>query len=78
MYMTAEPLIKQATQLLNSRTNITLRKDHFRPYGFNKMYVQKCLIEIYRYIPYQIIDQFSGRNYSCKVSFNISKQNRPI
>ena len=41
---------------MNSSKNITLRKVHEKPYGFDKILIDKDLIE-YKY--YQIIDQFN-------------------
>ena len=55
-YLTVDSLIKRNNIIIGSN-NITLRKV-VKPYGFDKMYTDKELIENKLY---QIIDQFSER-----------------
>ena len=56
-YLTVDSLIKRNNIIIGSN-NITLRKVNVKPYGFDKMYTDKELIENKLY---QIIDQFSER-----------------
>ena len=55
IYLTLNSLI-EINNMMNSSKNITLRKVHEKPYGFDKILIDKDLIE-YKY--YQIIDQFN-------------------
>ena len=57
MYVKVEPLI-EINSIITGSNNITLRKVNVRPYGFDKMYMDKELIEDNLY---QIIDQFNER-----------------
>ena len=56
-YLTVDSLIKRNNIIIGSN-NITLRKVNVKPYGCDKMYTDKELIENKLY---QIIDQFSER-----------------
>ena len=56
-YLTVDSLIKRNNIIIGSN-NITLRKVNVKPYGFDKMYTDKELIENKLY---QIIDQISER-----------------
>ena len=51
--------------------NIILWKFNAKPYGFDKMYMDKEIIEV---MFYQLIDQFNKR----KIIFNTFKQNTSI
>ena len=53
MYLKIGSLIKISNLILGSH-NVTLRKVHVKPYGFDKMYIDK-------YKLFQIIDQFNER-----------------
>ena len=55
MYLTVDSLIK-INDIITRSNNITLRKVNVKPYGFDKMYIDKDLIEDRLY---QIIDQFN-------------------
>ena len=55
IYLTLNSLI-EINNMMNSSKNITLRKVHEKPYGFDKILIDKDLIE-YKF--YQIIDQFN-------------------
>ena len=57
MYLTADFLIEINNIKIGSNV-ITLRKVNVKPYGFDKMYMDKELIEDKLY---QIIDQFNER-----------------
>ena len=55
MYLTVDSLI-EINSLITGPKNITLRKIDVKPYGFDKMYMDKELMEDKLY---QIIDQFN-------------------
>ena len=55
IYLTVNSLI-EINNMMNSSKNITLRKVHEKPYGFDKILIDKDLIE-YKF--YQIIHQFN-------------------
>ena len=55
--MTADSLI-EINNILTGSNSITLRKVNVKPYGFDKMYIDKVMIEVNLY---QIIDQFNTR-----------------
>ena len=57
MYLTVNSLIK-LKNLITGSNNITLRKINVKPYGFDKMYMDKVLTKDNLY---QIIDQYSER-----------------
>ena len=57
MYLKVDSLI-EINNIITSSSNITLRKVNVNPYGFDKMYMDKELIEDKLY---QIIDQFNER-----------------
>ena len=44
MYLTVDSL-KERNNIINGSNNITLRKVNVNPYGFDKMYMNKKLIE---------------------------------
>ena len=69
MYLTVDSLV-EINNIISGSNNITLRKVNVKPYGFDKMYMDKELIEDKLY---QIIDQFN--KYIYKVLFNTIKQN---
>ena len=57
LYMTADSLI-EINSILTGSNSITLRKVNVKPYGFDKMHIDKAMIEAKLY---QIIDQFNAR-----------------
>ena len=57
MYLTVDSL-KQINNIIISPSNITLRNVNVKPFGFDKMYMDKELIEDKLY---QILDQFNER-----------------
>ena len=57
LYMTADSLT-EINSILTGSNNITLRKVNVKPYGFDKMHIDKAMIEVKLY---QIIDQFNAR-----------------
>ena len=57
MYLKVNSLITVNNVIMGSN-NITLRKVNIKPYGFDKMFMDKELIENKLY---QIIDQFNER-----------------
>ena len=57
MYLAVDSLI-EVNNIINGLNNITLRKVNVKPYGFDKVYMDKELIENKLY---QIIDQFNER-----------------
>ena len=57
MYLTVDSLI-EINNIITGSNNITSRKVNVKPYGFDKMYTYKELIEDKLY---QIIDQFDER-----------------
>ena len=75
MYLTADFLIK-VNNIKTVSNNITLRKVNVKPYGFNKMNIDKNLVEDKLY---QITGQFNERKiYVCKNLVNISTQDTPF
>ena len=67
MYLTFDSLI-EISNTKTSSNNITLRKVNVKPYGFDKMYMDKELIEDKLY---QIIDQFNERKVTSKKFYSI-------
>ena len=67
MYLTVYSLIEM-NNITTGSNNITLRKVNIKPYGFNKMYMDKELIEDKLY---QIIDQFSERKITSRKFYSI-------
>ena len=59
MYLTVDPLV-EINSIITGSINITLRNLNVKPYEFDKMYMQKQLIEDKHY---QITDQFSEKLY---------------
>ena len=57
MYLTVDSLI-ELNNIITGSNNIALRKVHLKPYEFDKMYMDKELIE---HRLYQMIDQFNER-----------------
>ena len=57
MYLTVDSLI-EINKIITGSNNITLKKVNLKPYGFDKMYMDKKLIEDNLY---QIIHQFNER-----------------
>ena len=57
MYLTVNSLI-ETNNIITGSNNITLKKVNVKPYGYDKMYMDKELLEDKFY---QIIDQFSER-----------------
>ena len=57
LYLTVDSLV-EINNIITGSNNITLRKVNVTPYGFDKMYMDKELIEDKLY---QIIDQFIER-----------------
>ena len=57
MYLTVDSLI-ELNNITTGSNNITLRKFNLKPYGFDKTYIDKELIEDKLY---QIIHQFNER-----------------
>ena len=55
MYLTDDLLI-ETNNIITGSNNITLRKVNVKPYGFDKMYMDKEIIEDKLY---QIIDHFN-------------------
>ena len=53
-------------------SDINLRKSNAKPYGFDKIYMEKELTEDKCY---QVTDQFDEENYVYKFLFNTLKQN---
>ena len=72
--MTVKSLVK-INNIITGSNDITLTNLNVKPYGFNKMYMDKDLIEDKLY---QMINQFIEKNYNCKVLFNTFKRNTPI
>ena len=58
IYLTDDSLIEKYSKI-TTLNNITLRKVNIKPYGFDRMYIGKDLIENKLY---RIIVQFNGRN----------------
>ena len=67
MYLTVDSLI-EINNTITSSNNITLRKVDVKPYGFDKMYMDKELIEDK---VYQILDQFNERKIATTKSYSI-------
>ena len=67
IYLTVDSLIE-----IRNGSDINLRKINVKPYGFDKIYMEKELTENKRY---QVIDQFNEKNYIYKFLFNTLKQN---
>ena len=59
MYLTVDSLV-EINSIITGLINITLRNLNVKPYEFDKMYMQKQLIEDKHY---QITDQFSEKLY---------------
>ena len=70
MYLTDDLLI-ETNNIITGSNNITLRKVNVKPYGFDKMYMDKDLIED---MHYQIIDQFNEKKITstkfCSILLN--------
>ena len=73
IYLTVDSLIELSNKITGSN-NITFRNVNVKAYGFDKIYMDKELME---YKLYQIIDQFK-ESYIYKVLFNTIKQNTSI
>ena len=67
MYLTGDSL-KEINNIITGLNNITLRIVNVKPYGFDRMYMDKDLIE----------DIERKKNYIYKVLFNTFKQNTSI
>ena len=67
MYLMADSLIEK-NNIITGTNNITLRKVDVKPYGFDKMYMDKELIENNLY---EIIDRFSERKITSTKSYSI-------
>ena len=67
MYLTVDSLIK-INNIITHSNNITLRKVNVKPYGFDKMFMDKELIEGKLY---QIIDQFNERKITATKFYSI-------
>ena len=67
MYLTADSLI-EINNTITSSNVITLKKVNVKPYGFDKMYMDKELIEDKLY---QIIDQFNERKITSTRFYSI-------
>ena len=75
IYLTVDYLI-EISNIITSSNNITSGKVNVKPYGLDKMYMDKDLIEDKLY---QITDQFNERkNYIRKVLLNTFKQKDPF
>ena len=59
MYLTVDSLV-EINSIITGSINITLRNLNVKPYEFDKIYMQKQLIEDKHY---QITDQFSEKLY---------------
>ena len=66
-YLTDDSLI-EINNIITGSNNISLRKFNVKPYGFNKMYIHKELIEDKLY---QIIDQFNERTFTSTKFYSI-------
>ena len=66
MYLTVDSLIE--INIITGSNNITLRKINVNPYGFDKMYMNKELIEDKLY---QIIDQFNEKKITSTKFYSI-------
>ena len=67
MYLTVDSLI-EISNIITSSNNITLRKVCVKPYGFDKIHMDKELIEDKLY---QIIDQFNERKITSTKFYSI-------
>ena len=67
MYLKVNSLIKVNNVIMGSN-NITLRKVNIKPYGFDKMFMDKELIENKLY---QIIDQLNERKITSTKFYSI-------
>ena len=67
MYLIVDSLIK-VNNIISGSNNITLRKVNVKPYAFDKMCVDKELIEDKLY---QIIDQFNERKITSTKCYSI-------
>ena len=67
MYLTVDSLI-EISNIITSSNNITLRKVYVKPYGSDKIYMDKELIEDKLY---QIIDQFNERKITSTKFYSI-------
>ena len=67
MYWTVDSLI-EINNIITGSNNINFRKVNVKPYGFNKMYMDKELIEDKLY---QIIDQFNERKITSTEFYSI-------
>ena len=65
MYLTVDFLINN---LITSWNDITVRKGNVKPFGFNKIYMDKELIEDKFY---QIIDQFNEKKMTSAKFYSI-------
>ena len=67
IYLTVDSLI-EINNTITGPNNITLRKVNVKPYGFDKMYMDKELIQDKLY---EIIDQFSKRKITSTRIYSI-------
>ena len=67
IYLTVDSLI-EINNIITGSNNITLRKVDVKPYGFDKMYIDKELIKDRLC---QIIDQFNERKITSKMFYFI-------
>ena len=67
MYLTVDSLI-EINNIIAGLNNTTLRKVNLKPYGFDKMCMNKELIEDKLY---QIIDQFNERKLTSTKFYSI-------
>ena len=67
MYLTVNSLI-EINNIITGSNNITLRKVNIKPYGFDKMLMDKELIEDQLY---QIIDQFNEKKIASTKCYSI-------
>ena len=67
MYLKVESLI-EINNIITGSNNITLRKVNIKPYGFDKMYMDKELTEDELY---QTIDQFNERKFTSTKFYSI-------
>ena len=67
MYLTVDSLIEK-NNIITGSNNITLRKVDVKPYGFDKMYMDKELIEDKLY---EKIDRFNERKITSTKSYSI-------
>ena len=63
-----ENVLIDSDNIITRSSNITLRKTNAKPYGFDKMYIDKELIEDNLY---QIKDQFNERRITTKKFYSI-------